>query len=390
MHRSSHVVRIARSVWWVATAVAGLVPLDGRAQAPGSAGLAVRGIVLTTDAAPVAGATVTLTPTGQPAQAARAVVTAEDGMFAFPGSAAGPAVLHVRRLGFGAESLLVTVPPPVAEPLAIQLWPVPQALAPVIIRDTRDRGPIADFYRRRERGFGRYITRADIERRRPLRTTDLLRTVAGVAVEDNGPTARARIRGSHCAPELYIDGTPTGPVAFDLNAIHPGSVEGIEIYSSSATVPVEFRRPFGRAACGTVLIWTRRGERRPRRPKTKPVTSQELARLVEAVHVFTADQVDLAAQPTTKLADVMRLPDSLGANATPGGVIAEFVVDSSGQVEPTTINVVAASAAVYAAAVRAALSETGFSPAVRRGRAVRQLVQLRVRFELPASAPGRR
>lgn len=363
-------------------------PLAAAAQTPSGPPIAVqpgapgqlRGVVYTSDAATVSGATVTLAPSEGPSYV---LVTGEDGVFAFPAAApAGPAMLRARRIGFSAESLSVTLPAAANAPVAIRLATVPQALAPVVVKAREYRsGPLGDFDRRRANGHGRYITRADIERRNPIRTSDLLRTLPGVQLATDGVMNHVRIRSSPCAPEVFLDGTPLGPTPLDFDAIAPSSVEGIEVYSGPGTVPVEFARPFGRTACGTIILWTRRGEPRPRKQKGKPITSEDLARLVEGLQLFTAEQVDAAAQPPDDFVESVRLPDSVTVDSSTAAVIAEFVVDTAGAVEPATINIVASPGAVFANVVRTALPGKEFTPARRGGRPVRQLVQLSVRFD---------
>src|SRR5690606_27669970 len=69
--------------------------------------------------------------------------------------------------------------------LDIVLSRVPFSVAPVVVSaDARQSytGWAAKFYQRMERGQGRFITRADIERRQALRTTDLLRSLPGVQI----------------------------------------------------------------------------------------------------------------------------------------------------------------------------------------------------------------
>jgi hypothetical protein len=317
------------------------------------------------------------------------VVTAENGTFLFTGVQPGAATVLVRRIGFQADSVAVTLRAEGNTPLTLRLVTVPQALAPVVVRSgpAVRPGPLADFYQRRSKGQGRFITRADIERRNPLYTSDLLRTVPGLSLSRGRGLNEVRLRGAPCAPEVFVDGTPLGPAPLDFDAITPNTIEGIEIYSGAASVPVQFSRVFGRTACGTVLVWTREGEPRPKRKKGKPVTSEELARLVDQLQLYTAEQVDSPAQPPADFASSVRLPAAVGAASaaagTVAGVIAEFVVDPTGAVEPLTVNIVASPDVAFADAVRAALPGTRFTPAARGGRPVRQLVQLSVRFDPP-------
>jgi hypothetical protein len=58
----------------------------------------------------------------------------------------------------------------------------------------------------------------------------------------------------NCAPAIILDGMHLRGVVLD-DMIAPDAIQGIEVYDSPATVPVEFRRG---PTCGAVVIWTRR------------------------------------------------------------------------------------------------------------------------------------
>jgi TonB family protein len=57
-----------------------------------------------------------------------------------------------------------------------------------------------------------------------------------------------------------------------------------------------------------------------------------------------------------------------------GTVLAEFVVDAEGKVEGDTFGVVSSSNPLFTAAVRAMIAKAVFTPALRAGKPVRQLV----------------
>jgi outer membrane receptor protein involved in Fe transport len=130
---------------------------------------------------------------------------------------------------------------------------------------------LADFRHRLMSGTGHYITRADIERRRPVYVTDMLQDVPGVRLSSSGRGARRVVQMSRsgalpCTVQLYVDGRfmnrgRTGlldQVSID-DYVEPESVEGIEIYRGLSTIPPEFYTPD--AKCGVVAVWTRRGDR---------------------------------------------------------------------------------------------------------------------------------
>ena len=86
-------------------------------------------------------------------------------------------------------------------------------------------------------------------------------------------------------------------------------------------------------------IWSRMPERKPRQSKKKAVTAEELNALIASATVYTADQVDRAAQVDSAVPVEAYYPDSLKSNHVSGVAVVEFVVDTEGRVETETINV---------------------------------------------------
>ena len=72
---------------------------------------------------------------------------------------------------------------------------------------------------------------------------------------------------------------------------------------------------------------------------------------------------------------VPRFPEMLRAGGIEGRVLARFVVDSSGRMEPASFEVLSSTHELFAASVREALGRTRFAPAEAGGRRVRQLVE---------------
>jgi hypothetical protein len=128
-----------------------------------------------------------------------------------------------------------------------------QIIADRIERDMR----LADFYRRRRRGTGYFLTADEILRKAPFKTTDLLESVPGVRLltTRGGLTrfpATSRSAGP-CLMRLVVDGVP---MVLDnipsIDAIPPASIVGMEVYPGFGFAPVEH----GRSPCGVILIWT--------------------------------------------------------------------------------------------------------------------------------------
>jgi TonB family protein len=313
----------------------------------------------------------------------RKTITDDSGTFRIPSIPEGAATIAVRRLGFKPATIETPVPSTV--PLAFALEPTAVQLSKVVVQDRRGRyeGPMANFNRRRDLGFGRFITRDDIEKRQALRTTDLLRTLPGVMVSP-GRTgiSQIRLRSNNCPPFIWLDGSPALAGYLDVDAFDPGTLAGIEVYNGVGTVPVELRGPRGEERCGVIALWSRTAEPRPRRPKRKPVTADELAALVASATVYTADQVDQPAKPDDDEPLEPYYPDSLKATKTPGHVVLEFVVDTLGNVETETIGIVLSTHPRFAESARNAVWRASFTPAIRQGRRVRQLVQLPIHFQV--------
>ena len=218
---------------------------------------------------PIAGAEVLDLSTGTKA------VTSESGVISLSHLEPGVTLLRIRMLGFASAILSVTVSPADTASMTVLLKPLATTL-PEVTTTARPvlTGKFAEFERRRSAGFGRFITRAQLEKWSGHLTADVLRTVPGPYVI-LGRTAResyigstrqistmpdARGRRQLCYATVILDGAVVyngieGEPPFNINSISPDEIEGIEYYASGATTPVEYNT--SRNACGLVVIWTR-------------------------------------------------------------------------------------------------------------------------------------
>jgi len=149
----------------------------------------------------------------------------------------------------------------------------------------RDNSRMADFYNRRALGVGAFITRADIERRNAARASDLLRTIAGVRVNQGdafdrpvvemGRTAvrlptragsKEQSLAGDCRVNYYLDGNWMPPGTFHIDDLSPSLIEGIEIYRGPSEIPARFRQR--ETACG--LIHLDAGTTPEERPLAEP------------------------------------------------------------------------------------------------------------------------
>jgi TonB family protein len=314
--------------------------------------------------------------------------TNESGEFRIPGVPSGAQRVIVRRLGFVPDTSIVQVPAGGVVTLDVRLRRMTQELGAVEVRGerrARATGPHADFYERAERGTGgRFITRDMIDRRNPMLLTDMFRQLPGVRVEP-GHTVRnaVRIRNARCWPQVIMDGARVASTGepFDIDAVRASDVEGIEVYPSSMGLPTQFDGPG--SACGTIIIWTRRGGGDPARPeRSRDEVAQELASAVDALQIYTADQVDQPVQADPDAPVVPVYPDSLAKQGVTGHVLMEFVVDVNGVPEIRSLKAVSATDRRLATIAIVAVRGARFVPARKGGKAVRQLVQLPFVFEL--------
>lgn len=154
----------------------------------------------------------------------------------------------------------------------LRLHPEAIVLAPLeVVASARSSGSpfLSGFRQRLASGAGHYITRAQIEERRPVFVSDILRDVPGVRFSSSGRGSRAvvhmsRSQGLACSVQLFVDGRlmtrgsdAMGGFSVD-DFVEPASIEGIEVYRGLSTVPAEFYNHD--AKCGVVAIWTRRGD----------------------------------------------------------------------------------------------------------------------------------
>jgi TonB family protein len=173
----------------------------------------------------------------------------------------------------------------------------------------------------------------------------------------------------------------------DLDAFSPSTIQGIELYLGSTTAPLRYQADRDQSSCGTILIWSRG-------PDTDPVLQPsaqnwDFEKMVASLTIFTADQVDSRAEPDARRPLDVKYPPALFSAGVRGSVLAEFVVNATGAVEFESLGIVSSTHPLFSDAVRRALEGAKYKPAIRRGVAVRQLVQQPFDFMLPRGrSPG--
>ncbi|MGV3710427.1 MAG: carboxypeptidase-like regulatory domain-containing protein [Gemmatimonas sp.] len=207
-------------------------------------------------------------------------MTNSEGEFRIVKLKPGPYTISMRRVGFNALSMPITVKDGNPMEIDFELSPTMVRLSTVEIRDkyaSRKLERVGFDERKKTSGLppSRFITRSDIEKRNPMSLTHMLERQGG------------RVRS--CVDAIvYVDGTPPGPVServtdvrprFSRNAmqrrtqsegtnanefrileaIPPRHIEGMEVYTSIAEIPIEFRPGGNSSVIGrcVILLWTR-------------------------------------------------------------------------------------------------------------------------------------
>ncbi len=369
-------VRHVRRAWWAVFAVSllALFPTGSLAQRGEVGTGGVKGMVRDSLGFPVVGAYISVAGTSV------VVETDDNGEFVLAKAAPGETSLRIRRIGFRPDTLRVNVLAGETVDATFTLARLAVELEPLVVMGRRNlTGRIAGFYERMSRGAGgHFLTREHIERRNPINMTDLFRMVPGARVESRGfGRTVVRFRGARNPPLVWLDGTPLYAGEFDLDSVDPRTFEGVEVYSGPASVPAEFLGNRGISSTGgTIILWTKEGELRPKKRKKDELTPAAIIeRMIEAKTVFTSRDVDQPAAPDS--GDLIRpvYPDSMFMNAVPGRVLAEFVVDGTGDVNMDTFSIVTTSHLLFGEAVRRAVKDQRYKPALRNGRPVQQVVQ---------------
>ena len=211
------------------------------------------------------------------------VVTNAHGAFIISLSSEQQLALTLTRIGYHQLTQLVYVSASDTSRISFFLAPAVTTLDTVnVAADAVSRSPrLAGYEHRRHQHIGGvFITRAQIERRKAVATSQFFYGMLGVRVVDSGsvkllastrgprPTdqrtigdraSRMTIGGLDLAPcymSIGVDGQ-LKEWGFSVDEIPPNDIYGIEVYSGPATMPREFAalRPDG--YCGLVMIWTR-------------------------------------------------------------------------------------------------------------------------------------
>lgn len=220
---------------------------------------AIRGAVIDAGTrAPVASAELEVMTRGQ-GEAVRAV-TDSLGRFAIVlarGDAYRLRVSHLSYVTYQLDSIQVGTGEVVT--LEVRLGQAAIPLEPVIVTGRRV-VRMEGFDERRRAGFGRFLTRDEIDVYAATRTTNLLQNFQGLRIRPIGRSGSMVLMSGAaglCQPAIWLDGVQVRQYAGSTldDILTPASIEAVEVYTSYASAPTQYIS----GQCGVILFWTRRG-----------------------------------------------------------------------------------------------------------------------------------
>jgi hypothetical protein len=193
------------------------------------------------------------------------------GRFRFAGVAEGSYDLRVRSVGYLPWVVPLSLLDGRLYDSDVRLQHLPNVLTEVRIEGHQVQVPFRfqEVYRRGALGFGKFITREEIERQNSPDTKSLFQQIPGVLVNDRGITferckglAASSFSPSASSPahvQVYIDGvrmtglSPGDDAEHALRIVPPTAIQAIEVYTGVAQIPAEFLED----ACAVIAIWTK-------------------------------------------------------------------------------------------------------------------------------------
>ena len=206
----------------------------------------------------------------------RGLTTDGSGQYIFEVPATGEHRIRAERFGFHTYLSDVLQIASSGSRLNVQLQDSVIPISPVTVPAEMRSKRLASvgLYERAQGGNGTFILRDEIEKRQPLKITDLLQGRAGIRVVAMSRAASALARdivmrsgagvigrGRYCLPRVYLDGAlirmgGSEPPVIALDEVaKPEDIEGVELYKTPSQVPPQYGG--SSSACGVVLIWTR-------------------------------------------------------------------------------------------------------------------------------------
>jgi hypothetical protein len=222
----------------------------------------------------IGGATISgvVTAGGKPVEGAQVAVegstetaaTDARGIFTLLHVPDGTRMVEARALGFAPTRVRAEPSRAEQRTVTIAMEKRVNTLDAVTVYGTKGKrvSDLNGFLRRQRTGFGKFLTRAQIDAANAFSVCDLFRRIVGLRVDESGlggchVTLRNAMSGAsgslrQCEPDVYLDGMRFGTSVADFaHSVSPGEIMGIEVYTT-ATEPPQYP-----GACGSIVVWTR-------------------------------------------------------------------------------------------------------------------------------------
>ena len=129
-------------------------------------------------------------------------------------------------------------------------------------------GRLDDFEMRTRRGgASTIITAEQIDKRNPIKLSQMLVGIPGVRITDAlGSAVAISTRGRNptyakmvdCVLQVMVDGILM-PEYTDIDVVVPKAAYGIEVFNGPSSIPVQLKSSRKDSWCGLIAIWTRSG-----------------------------------------------------------------------------------------------------------------------------------
>ena len=190
--------------------------------------------------------------------------TNRDGRFAMDGLPLGLQIARARKVGYKVQYLTVRLAGGQQWDGKIGIRRLPQFLGEILVVGKYGKPPeyastskYDEFYRRRSKRVGKFMTKEEIGKTAAGRISELLRSIPGVRASFVAPGEPEDVSFLNCPSfnvGVWIDGQKmTGNVGEVLPLITPSDIEAIEVYQRQTLIPPEFRDN----SCGAIVMWTR-------------------------------------------------------------------------------------------------------------------------------------
>lgn len=213
----------------------------------------LRGTVLSTRGGPLSGADVRLV-----SDSTVRSTTDPRGRFTLSAVPDGLVTLQVRAIGYAPETFDLNTTATSDVTLRVALQPLASVALGAVTTTARPGSSLmADFYTRRERESGVFLTRADLDAHNSANAIDMLRAVPGLRMRARGQSAmNTKVEFDRCRDAaVFLDGQEVkGDAGLALQMIDARSIEAAEIYTGASRIPMAFRAV---DKCAAIVVWTR-------------------------------------------------------------------------------------------------------------------------------------